>query len=54
MYFVEAVFYGRYDDTQTLPEWLTPLLTALGWLSGILAVAIGGHVGYWAIPNKDK
>ncbi len=53
MYLVEAIFYGRYDDTNT-PEWLFPLLTAVGWLSGILAAAFGGYVGYWLIPNKDK
>ena len=41
----------------TMPEWL---FTALDWLFNILAMALGGYVGYWAIPNnwlipnKDK
>ena len=34
-----------------LPAWL---FTALDWLFNILAMALGGYVGYWLIPNKDK
>ena len=48
----------RYDGTMS--EWLYALITALDWLFNILAMALGGYVGYWAIPNnwlipnKDK
>ncbi len=52
VYLVEAIFYGRFEGR--VPEWFILLLDTLGWLIGILSAALGGYVGYWLIPNKDK
>jgi len=53
-YLVVAIFYGRFEGEGGVPEWFILLLEALGWLFGILSAALGGYVGYWLIPNKDK
>ncbi len=47
----EAIFTDRYDST---PKLVFELLQAAVWLIGILGAALGGYVGYWLIPNKDK
>ena len=54
VYLVEAIFYGRFEGEGGVPEWFVLLLDTLGWLFGILSAALGGYVGYWLIPNKNK
>jgi hypothetical protein len=55
VYLVEAIFYGRLEgEGGEVMEWFVKLLDKLGWLIGILSAALGGYVGYWLIPNKDK
>ena len=45
----KAIFTGT-----SRPELLILLLDVAVWLFVILGAVLGGYVGHWLIPNKDK